>query len=67
MTVTGAQLGGYLSVAPASSPNTSNLNFGPNQTVPNLVLTQVSGGTVSIYNGSDGTVQVLADVQGFDP
>jgi len=31
------------------------------------VLTQVSGGTVSIYNGSDGTVQVLADVQGFDP
>jgi len=67
VTVTGAQLGGYLSVAPASSPNTSNLNFGPNQTVPNLVLTQVSGGTVSIYNGSDGTVQVLADVQGFDP
>jgi hypothetical protein len=67
VTVTGAQAGGFLSVAPAMSTTTSNLNFGRGQTVPNLVLTQVSGGTVSIYNGSDGTVQVLADVQGFNP
>ena len=47
-------------------PGTSNLNFVAGQTVPNLVIAPVGpGGKVALYNGSAGTVQLIADVSGW--
>ncbi|MGI8416047.1 MAG: hypothetical protein ACR2P2_07530 [Nakamurella sp.] len=52
--------------AGTARPYASNLNFQAGQNVPNLVITAVGeGGTVSIYNGSAGTVQLLADIHGY--
>jgi hypothetical protein len=67
VTVTAPTGTGYLTVyGVPSRPAVSNLNFLKGQTVANLVLTQVSaGGTVTIFNGSAGTVQILADVSGY--
>jgi hypothetical protein len=68
VTATQPQQAGYLTVYPAGAgqPLASNLNFVAGQTVPNLVLCGVSQqGSVTIYNGSPGTVEVVADVQGF--
>ena len=46
-------------------PLASNLNYGPNQTVPNLVVVQVgAGGTVDLFNYA-GSVHVIADVAGW--
>jgi len=69
VTATGATAGGFLTVHPigATRPNASNLNFGPGQTVPNLVIAKVGPeGQVSIYNDS-GSTQVIADVAGWFP
>lgn len=62
---------GFLSVWPAGAtrPTASNLNFLPNQVVPNRVMVGVgtggsNAGKVSIYNPS-GTVDVVADVNGW--
>jgi len=69
ITATGPTAGGFLTVHPtgAARPNASNLNFGPSQTIPNLVVAKVgTGGQVSIYNDS-GSTQVLADVAGWFP
>ena len=47
-------------------PLASNLNFGPNQTVPNLVVVPVgSDGEVSLYNGSAAGVDLVADIAGY--
>src|SRR5207253_1774572 len=47
-------------------PPVSNLNFSAGETIPNLVVVKVgSGGRVDFYNGSAGTVQVIADVSGW--
>src|SRR5207249_4400762 len=35
------------------------------QTIPNLVTVQVKDGKVSFYNGSKGTVHVVADLLGY--
>lgn len=59
---------GYLTVYAAGTgrPLASNLNFQIGENVPNMVITPVgAAGQVSVYNGSDGTVDVLADVSGF--
>jgi hypothetical protein len=59
---------GYITVSPggAARPVTSSLNFVKAQTVPNLVIAEVGpGGIVDLYNGSNGTVQLLADVSGY--
>ena len=46
-------------------PETSNLNFGRGTVIPNLVTVTVGqGGAVVIYNAA-GSVNVLADVQGY--
>jgi protocatechuate 3,4-dioxygenase beta subunit len=46
-------------------PQASNLNFGPGTVIPNLVTVTVGqGGAVGIYN-ANGTVNVLADVEGY--
>ena len=49
----------------APMPHASNLNFGPGTVIPNLVTATVGqGGAVSIYNAL-GTVNVVADVEGY--
>jgi hypothetical protein len=56
---------GYLSVGPALTTTSSNLNFLAAEVRPNVVISRLSADTVTIYNGSTGTVDVLADVQGY--
>jgi hypothetical protein len=51
--------------AGASLPNASNLNFSAGQNVPNMVTVKTSATGLSIYNGSAGTANVLADIAGY--
>jgi hypothetical protein len=58
---------GFLTVYPAdgSRPVASNLNYGAGRSVPNLAVVRVpADGTVAIYNGSDGSVDVVVDAEG---
>ena len=68
VTVTGSTSSGYLTVSPdgTARPTVSNLNFSAGQTVPNLVAATLGAdGKINIYNGSGGTVHVIADVAGY--
>src|SRR5665648_528022 len=68
VTVTAPTRAGYLTVYGdgTARPVVSNLNFVPAQTVPNLVIAPVgANGKVALYNGSAGTVQLIADVSGY--
>jgi Regulator of chromosome condensation (RCC1) repeat len=68
ITVTQPQAAGYVTVFPdgTTRPNASNLNFSAGETIPNLVVALVGGdGKVDLYNGSGGTVQLVADVSGW--
>jgi hypothetical protein len=68
VTVVGPASGGYLTAwgAGAARPVSSNLDFAAHQTVPNLVVAPLgSGNKVSLYNGSGGAVNLLADVAGY--
>jgi hypothetical protein len=68
ITETGATAGGYITAYAdgAARPGTSNLNFSRGQTIPNLAVVPVGAdGKVALYNGSSGTVQLLADVSGY--
>lgn len=66
VTVTRPQHGGYLTVYQGTTkPGVSNLNFAAGQTVANLVAVASSSGVVHFYNGSGGTVQVLADASAY--
>jgi hypothetical protein len=59
--------GGFLTVYPAgrTRPTASNLNFMPNQIVPNMVMVAVgTGGKVTFYNAK-GSVDVIADLAGY--
>lgn len=59
---------GYLTVYPdgAARPNASNLNFGTNQNVANMVIVPVgASGNIRLFNGSAGTADMLADVAGY--
>jgi hypothetical protein len=55
---------GFLTAFPEGGvPNASNVNFAPNQTVPNLVLARIgSDGKVRIANTSPGASNIIADV-----
>jgi PKD repeat protein len=67
VTVTNPTAASFLTVYPDGSdrPATSNLNFTAGQTVPNLVTVPVGAdGKVDFYNHV-GTVDVIADVQGY--
>ena len=67
VTITGGTAASFLSVWPAGAgqPNSSNLNFGPGETIPNLVTVKLgAGGNVSIANAV-GATQVIADVVGY--
>ena len=66
--------GGYLSVygnedqsgAQLAYPGTSNINFRSGGTVAELVIAPVGkDGTVDFYNGSAGSLQLVADVAGI--
>ena len=60
--------GGYVTVYAGltTRPTASNLNYGKGQTIPNLVVAQVGAdGKVDFYNGSTGTTQLIADVEGY--
>ena len=67
LTATEPTAGSYLTAFPTGSavPLASNLNFGPGQTVPNLVVVKLaSGGKFSVYN-AQGNTHVIADVVGW--
>ena len=67
VTVTNPTDVSFLTVYPAGAnrPFASNLNYGPNQTVPNMVLVPVGpNNTVTFYN-NQGTVDVIADFLGY--
>jgi len=68
VTATAGTAATFLSVNPASSTNpTSNLNVGPAQTIPNLVIAKVAtDGSISVYNAS-GSQHVVIDVFGWMP
>ncbi len=68
VTVTEGTAPGFLTVFPTGTTKStsSNLNWQAGQTVPNLVTVELgSNGDVSIYNGSDGTTNIIADVEGY--
>ncbi len=69
LTVTGSEKNGFIAAAPggtAQAPNASNVNFGPGQTVPNLVTVPVgSDGQVKLFNQSKGKSHLIADVAGY--
>ncbi|MGC2207770.1 MAG: G1 family glutamic endopeptidase [Candidatus Dormiibacterota bacterium] len=69
MTVTEGSTESFLSVYPTGGalPLVSNLNWGPGQTIPNLVIVPVSPttpGQVSFYNAF-GTVNIVVDLEGY--
>ena len=68
VTVTAPTGTGFVTVYGEGSalPVASNLNFVPGQTVPNMVIAPVgTGGVVDLYNGSGGTIHLIADVSGY--
>jgi alpha-tubulin suppressor-like RCC1 family protein/type IV secretory pathway TrbD component len=67
VTVTDPTAESFLSVFPKGEaiPNTSNLNFTPGQTIPNMVISKVGAdGSISIRNGT-GAVHVIVDIAGW--
>jgi hypothetical protein len=67
-TVTAPTGGGYASVYPDGTTRTSasNVNFSKGETIPNLVTVPLgSDGAVDFYNASTGTVQFVADLEGY--
>jgi protocatechuate 3,4-dioxygenase beta subunit len=67
VTEVGATANSVLTLYPygGTLPQASNLNFGPGTVIPNLVTVTVGqGGAVVIYNAM-GSVNVLADVEGY--
>jgi hypothetical protein len=67
VTVTNPSTASYLTLFPdgAAQPTTSDLNFLPGQTIPNLVVVRLgSSGKLDIFNFG-GTTDVIADVVGW--
>ncbi len=68
VTVTNTRAAGYLSVAPAGQPlpDTSEVNWVTGQTTENLVITGVGPNeSVTFYNCSTGSVDLVVDVYGW--
>jgi hypothetical protein len=67
VTVTNPSAAGFVTVWAAGSarPFTSNLNFTPGETIPNLVVATLgANGTVALFN-SGGNTDLVADVAGW--
>ncbi|ACL40856.1 Alpha-tubulin suppressor and related RCC1 domain-containing protein-like protein [Pseudarthrobacter chlorophenolicus A6] len=59
---------GFITAFPSGSarPDSSNLNFATDQTVPNSVTVPVGlDGKVTLFNRSSGNTQLIADVSGY--
>ncbi|AWZ07171.1 MULTISPECIES: PKD domain-containing protein [unclassified Streptomyces] len=68
LTVTNATSAGHVTAFPsgAEKPITSNVNFVPGQTVPNLAIVPVGAdGYVDLYNGGWESIDLIADVTGY--
>ncbi|MET9963926.1 PKD domain-containing protein [Streptomyces sp. NPDC006326] len=68
VTVTNTTSGGHITAFADGDerPTTSNVNFVPGQTVPNLVIVPVGeNGYVDLYNGGWESVDLIADVTGY--
>ncbi len=68
VTVTNTTSGGHITAFAEGDekPTTSNLNFAPGQSVPNLVIVPVgANGYVDLYNGGWESVDLIADVTGY--
>jgi len=67
VTVTQPQKAGVLTVYPQGQaiPTASNLNFSAGETVPNLVSVIDPSYTIAFYNHSAGSVQLVADQEGY--
>jgi hypothetical protein len=69
VTATQPTASGYITVWPTDGvmPKSSNLNFSPGQTIPNLVISPVGpSGLISLFNSS-GNTDLIADVQAWFP
>lgn len=68
LTVTNPSSVGFITAyaSGSSRPNSSNLNFATDQTVPNSVTVPVGAdGKVVLFNRSSGSTQLIADVSGY--
>ncbi|MEU9299964.1 PKD domain-containing protein [Streptomyces sp. NPDC048269] len=68
VTVTNTTKAGHVRVYAEGGdvPTTSNVNYVPGQTVPNMVIASViENGYVDIYNHGDGAIDIIADVTGY--
>ncbi|GAA0661188.1 hypothetical protein GCM10010193_10290 [Kitasatospora atroaurantiaca] len=67
VTATAPTADGFITAYPYGNtrPNASSLNFIHGSTVANLVTVPVVDGKVELYNGSGGSVQLIADLQGY--
>ncbi len=68
ITVTETRSHGFLTAFASGqdTPNASNVNFGPGQTIPNLAVVPVGpDGRIRVDNNSGGTSQIVADVSGY--
>ncbi|MER5759272.1 hypothetical protein [Streptomyces sp. NPDC002082] len=68
LTVTNTRSSGHVTAFPAGTekPNTSNVNFAPGQTVPNLAIVPVGeDGYVELYNGGWEAIDLIADATGY--
>ncbi|MFD0267176.1 hypothetical protein ACFVGY_11340 [Streptomyces sp. NPDC127106] len=68
VTATNSTSGGHVTAFASGGkrPTTSNLNFEPGQTVPNMVIVPVGkDGYVELYNGGWESIDLIADVTGY--
>ena len=68
LTVADAKGSGYATAYPdgTAAPATSNVNFSAGQVVPNVVIVKLGAdGSIDLKNGSDGTVDFIADLEGY--
>lgn len=67
LTVTNTTTDGYLTAHPSGQPRptASVVDFRAGGTVPGLTTVAVGGGHVDLFNGSPGTIDLIADVTGY--
>jgi subtilisin family serine protease len=68
VTVTEARAPGFVTVYPCGQPvpTASNLNYGPGDTIPNAVVTQIgAGGKVCLFTYAP--THLIADINGYYP